>query len=122
MTLDSFLAPEPDIGPVSYGGIRLHSPSPPGPIISGSVPLRLVSGPRVDMSWRAQGACAGKPVEWWVPSEETNAPPAEAVLACATCPVKERCRSHAVDHHEYGYWGGTTDRDRRSIRRRRPAS
>jgi hypothetical protein len=39
----------------------------------------------------------------------------EAKAICAECPYKERCLKFALDNHEQGIWGGTTERDRRRI-------
>ena len=37
---------------------------------------------------------------------------------CAPCPYKEQCLAWALDNSEPGIWGGTTDHDRRLIKRR----
>lgn len=37
-----------------------------------------------------------------------------------TCPFRDTCLRHALDHKEiYGVWGGTSERDRRKILRAR---
>jgi len=41
----------------------------------------------------------------------------EAYAICKTCPVQRECLDYAVINHELGIWGGTTDRERRIIRR-----
>ncbi|GAA1170690.1 hypothetical protein GCM10009584_09540 [Ornithinimicrobium humiphilum] len=34
-------------------------------------------------------------------------------MVCATCPVLERCRAHALAAREpYGVWGGMTEEER----------
>lgn len=38
---------------------------------------------------------------------------------CQDCPLRNTCREYAIEHHEYGFWGGTTERDRTIIRNRR---
>ena len=43
-----------------------------------------------------------------------------AVKACARGPVRAECRQWAVDHKEVGYWGGTSERDRRKLPRNTP--
>jgi WhiB family redox-sensing transcriptional regulator len=41
---------------------------------------------------------------------------------CATCPVRVECLEYALaDESLTGLWGGTTDTERRMIRRRRVA-
>lgn len=43
-----------------------------------------------------------------------------AKQVCAGCTVRTDCLHHAVDNHEnYGIWGGTTPRERRTLRRHR---
>lgn len=45
---------------------------------------------------------------------------AEAKAICRTCPVRDDCLEHALDHHENdGVWGGLTDYERRQVRRKR---
>jgi WhiB family redox-sensing transcriptional regulator len=39
---------------------------------------------------------------------------------CATCPVKEPCLEYALEYRiDHGVWGGTTERQRRRILRKR---
>lgn len=67
-------------------------------------------------AWRAQGACAGKPIEWWYPGRgESNA---DAVAVCAGCPVLVECRQWGIEHENNGVWGGLSERERRRVRRR----
>ncbi|MDP9067862.1 MAG: WhiB family transcriptional regulator [Actinomycetota bacterium] len=42
---------------------------------------------------------------------------------CRTCPVKEPCLEFAMDtNQKYGIWGGYTDKERGSLKRRRARS
>lgn len=44
-----------------------------------------------------------------------------ARLLCKDCPVRLECLAEALDHRiEWGVWGGMTERERRSLLRRRP--
>jgi WhiB family redox-sensing transcriptional regulator len=44
----------------------------------------------------------------------------EAKRVCSTCPVRTECFNHALDNVErFGIWGGTTDRQRITLRRAR---
>lgn len=42
---------------------------------------------------------------------------ARAKRVCASCPVREACRSYALETgQDYGVWGGTTADERRALR------
>ena len=40
-----------------------------------------------------------------------------AKAICASCNVKDACLKFALENNEYGIWGGTTDHERKSLRR-----
>lgn len=43
---------------------------------------------------------------------------AAAMATCAACDVRAQCLAYALDNDErYGVWGGTTEMERRKIRR-----
>jgi WhiB family redox-sensing transcriptional regulator len=43
-----------------------------------------------------------------------------AKLVCQRCPVKEACLEFAMEtNQKYGIWGGHTDKERASLKRRR---
>ena len=45
---------------------------------------------------------------------------AEAKAICQTCPVKEPCLEFAMETaQKYGIWGGLSDKERASLKRRR---
>lgn len=74
-------------------------------------------------TWRDQAACRDEDPETFFPAGE-SAPyqqqVAEAVAVCRRCPVIRRCFAWAVEAgQEQGIWGGTTEHDRMSYRRRR---
>lgn len=74
---------------------------------------------RGDLSWRAEAACRGLGPALFhpPPGTTTAAATAEAKAVCAACPVRADCLDHALAHDETGIWGGTTQRDRITIRR-----
>jgi WhiB family transcriptional regulator, redox-sensing transcriptional regulator len=44
-----------------------------------------------------------------------------AKSVCRACPVRTECLADALDNRvEFGVWGGLTERERRSLLRRRP--
>jgi WhiB family redox-sensing transcriptional regulator len=40
-----------------------------------------------------------------------------AKAVCKACPYVMRCLMYAIENNEMGIWGGTTESDRKSIRR-----
>lgn len=69
-------------------------------------------------SFWAAGACRELPPEWFHPGRGESTRDAKAV--CATCPVRPECFEWAVTRPEkFGIWGGTSERERRRIRRDR---
>lgn len=66
--------------------------------------------------WMTEGACNGKQAMDWFPTEEfTGSEKVKAV--CGRCRVAGLCLNYALAHHEYGIWGGTTERERRALRK-----
>lgn len=68
--------------------------------------------------WMQQRACTNVPSEWFFPGRGEDTARAKAV--CADCPVRIECLEYAVRNGEkYGIWGGTSERERRAIRKQR---
>lgn len=63
-------------------------------------------------------ACVGIPTDMFFPREgaEVGRDAAAAKAICAGCPLIDPCRDWAVEHHEIGIWGGTTDKERAQLR------
>jgi WhiB family transcriptional regulator, redox-sensing transcriptional regulator len=76
----------------------------------------------MNASWSSRAACRGLDPRLFFPADDEDAGPATAI--CAECPVREPCLEFALGSREReGVWGGTTERERRRIlRRRRRAS
>ncbi|MFM9812817.1 WhiB family transcriptional regulator [Streptomyces scabiei] len=74
------------------------------------------------MDWRHQASCRVEDPELFFPIGDTG--PAllqieEAKAVCRRCPVIERCLQWALESgQEAGVWGGLSEAERRSIRRR----
>ncbi|MDO0929872.1 WhiB family transcriptional regulator [Streptomyces sp. TG1A-8] len=68
--------------------------------------------------WTARAVCrTADPDELFVEGAAQN----RAKAVCTGCPVRTECLAHALDRGiEHGIWGGMTERDRRSLLRRRP--
>lgn len=76
------------------------------------------------------GACVGHDTNLWFPRALKNSPvfresyrqalqdTAMAKQICESCHVSAECLSYALHHETHGIWGGKTERERQSIRRR----
>lgn len=74
------------------------------------------------MDWRHAAICRDEDPELFYPVGDTGPAllqVAEAKAVCARCPVREQCLTWAVDALPYGVAGGTTERERAELRRRR---
>lgn len=73
--------------------------------------------------WWSLAACSDAEPELFFPISATPASGRQVKRAkriCASCPVRSRCLSYALDHRqEQGIWGGLTEEERRRIPRRR---
>lgn len=70
-----------------------------------------------DWDWPALAACKGLPTDLFIPDKERGRVDPLAVQVCAHCDVRDECLQWALDNGEVGLWGGTTDNDRKKIRR-----
>jgi len=62
--------------------------------------------------------CASSDPEAWFP-ESWSAENRQAILICNQCHYKEPCLDYALSVNVLGIWGGTTENDRRRIRKQR---
>ncbi|MDO5701647.1 MAG: WhiB family transcriptional regulator [Bowdeniella nasicola] len=84
--------------------------------------ISRLPGPLMDLwEWQYEGACReADPNLFFHPEGERGRARTrrdEAAKAiCATCPVLEQCREHALAVREpYGVWGGLSEDERREI-------
>ncbi len=72
--------------------------------------------------WRHLAACRDEDPELFFPVSDTGPAARQAEQAksiCARCPVRERCLEYALDNGlDHGVFGGTTESERRALRRR----
>jgi len=86
-------------------------------VVAADFAAGLMSG-RHEQSWRVDGACRDAPTVDFFPERAEPTEPAKAV--CAVCPAHTRtaCLNHALSWPErVGVWGGTSERERRAMRR-----
>lgn len=69
--------------------------------------------------WTVDALCAQIDPEVWFPEKGCGpAASAKAKALCAQCPVQQPCLEAALERGEqYGIWGGTSEKDRRAMRR-----
>jgi len=71
--------------------------------------------------WRAQAACSGYPNTLFFPPSDVaeDGLEARAKAVCAVCPVIEDCLEYALETNQRaGIWGGTSEQERKSLRRK----
>ena len=68
--------------------------------------------------WQAHAACAGSDPKIFFPVAGHANLAKKAKRICAGCSVSDECHDYAQDlMMKYGVWGGTTEKERRQIRR-----
>ncbi|HEV3353646.1 MAG TPA: WhiB family transcriptional regulator [Acidimicrobiales bacterium] len=75
-----------------------------------------------EQDWHRHGACRHCAPELFFPigttASDVVADIEAAKAICATCPVQPECLRYAVEtRQEYGIWGGTTEDERRGLRK-----
>lgn len=67
-------------------------------------------------AWYADASCAQTDPELFFPGKGGS--PKAAKRICARCPVAAQCLEYALENDEaFGVWGGTTENQRRGMRR-----
>lgn len=79
-------------------------------------PLEVVAQMLARPSWQTRAACRGSGPSNYVTDRGTSTDAARAT--CARCEVRTDCLAFALaDPSLEGVWGGTSDRERRQLRR-----
>ena len=85
--------------------------------------MRIAFDPLVELAeaWRDRASCRASDPDLFFPVGNTG-PVLDEILAakavCGACPVRERCLRFALEtNQEAGIWGGTTEEERRRLRR-----
>lgn len=77
----------------------------------------MTAATEIRTDWYAHGACLGIHPDHFHPDRGESTHEAKAI--CSTCPVRVECLDWALTtHQKFGIWGGTSERERRRIRRR----
>ena len=84
--------------------------------------IRRLPAPTVEKwEWQMKGSCRGVDSELFFHPEGERGPrrarrEASAKAVCATCPVLQLCRAHALASREpYGIWGGLSEGEREAL-------
>ena len=73
-----------------------------------------------DATWMTRAICRGMSPAVFFPTDGAGFEAARRI--CLECPVRVECLEYAlVNHIDQGAWGGTSERERRRILRRRRA-
>ena len=69
------------------------------------------------LEWMDDALCAEVGTEPFFPESHDN--PRHALAVCQRCEVRMKCLDHALSMplNPAGIWGGTTERERRDLRR-----
>jgi len=71
-----------------------------------------------ETAWMGKGNCRAYPPAVFFPSDGVGVDRARKI--CATCPVAGSCLEYALEQRiDHGVWGGTSERERRRILKRR---
>lgn len=69
-------------------------------------------------AWMAEGNCRNYPPATFFPSDGVGVDRARRI--CETCSVAAVCLEYALENRiDHGVWGGTSERERRRILKRR---
>lgn len=85
--------------------------------------MRARSRSKDPQQWMQRGACRTAPSSVFMSEddgvEEAPYPTEEQEYYCNLCPVRADCLAYALEHDEWGVWGGTTSYQRRQLNRAR---
>lgn len=84
--------------------------------------VRRLPGPNTDVwDWQLHGSCRGLDSALFFHPDNERGPSRarrenEAKAICASCPVVDPCRAHALAVREpYGVWGGLSEAERTQL-------
>lgn len=87
-----------------------------------SIPASSLALANADYSWRKAAICRDTDPDLFFPVGTTGFALVQierAKQVCGECPVRPECLQYALDtNQDSGIWGGTSEEERREIRRR----
>lgn len=69
------------------------------------------------LAWQADALCAQTDPELFTPEKKGDGNSRAAKKICARCEMRAQCLAYALATGQAGTWGGTTERERRKMRR-----
>lgn len=72
-----------------------------------------------DVTWMKRAICNGEAPQVFFPAYDAPSSTASAKAICKNCPVAGECLDWALKYDEDGVWGGTSEADRRALKRRK---
>jgi WhiB family transcriptional regulator, redox-sensing transcriptional regulator len=78
-----------------------------------------------ELEWTRRAACGSLPARTAdrIFFPERGGSSKRARVICARCPVRADCLAYALEKGEaFGFWGGTSERERRQLRKRQRAA
>jgi len=84
--------------------------------------IEFRSAKDANLAWRESAACRSADVGLFFPGDDTTDVAVERIEAaksvCNSCPAQGACLQYALEtKQEDGIWGGTTETERRRLRR-----
>lgn len=68
---------------------------------------------------RKKSRCTDVDSPLFFPTYDSPSSTEAAKKICAWCPIRVECLRHAMENDELGVWGGTSEAERRSLKRPR---
>lgn len=78
----------------------------------------------LNLDWMDQAACKGLDINFFYTSRNSPNPKYLEHLStlrrmCGGCPVLAECAEYGIKHEKYGFFGGLTESERKTIRGRK---
>jgi len=82
-----------------------------------TISMPSINKTTIDFTWREEALCKGVSTELFFPTRGEIVSK-ELKQMCLDCPVNNKCLDHALKYEHYGFWAGTSEEQRISIRKK----
>jgi WhiB family redox-sensing transcriptional regulator len=107
-----------DTETMTLGQYRATVPDEPAPLPPAEPARQVLQLVATPASWRDHANCLGVDADLFFPERGAHGQTADAKAVCAGCSVRAECLDYGM-HERIGVWGGTSENDRKRIRRQR---